>query len=1073
MKSSTKRFTLAGLSAACAITVITGVGMLAPAATVAEEVDVNTDTYFYDNLVTSEGGEYTLAKRFYEAIAEIHESGDFADGVVHYALSDILTAEQVKTYVENGDITIPKAFGAARDAYLTDHPELFYIDFYKMTISVGRKSGAYVAYIDSGREANLYYDNGFNTPEAVAEAIVKYDAKVNEIVEWVTQKQSEDTYTEKDVYLAREVNRYLAQNITYDYAAYDNKDDENYIAAAYINTPYGGLVEGKAVCGGFSTSYKVIMDKLGVPCITVNGYGKHKDEQGNDNGNGASVYHMWNYVWLKSPAQEAAYTAREEASAGDWYSVDVTWNNSARSKLKYAVLDSASDNEIHDNDGIISSSNYELKYPALSTHLYGSTGETDGLHSNIDYVPVGEDKDDLGGSLQELFLSVSYNGKSAKTLFEEDGLYLAYRVAAYMNTASEKPEYYTETSDVTKGNWEIVWQDWVALEPFREYGEYALDAFDYYYRDTGTETRIYDNTSIYYAQFAVFDIEPDKPFKTHQGDGEDAIERTFYYQYEKSTLEENKPIVIGETKENKAYGTYTPPPYVQSSTPNYKEEQFINDGMRDGKITDKAIIAESRAFTIEITYDEPLHILDTSKPIGIFFVSAHPNAKEYAKFFPINANGDLVELVERPTNSANPTLIANTLKFKFGPSLMYEHNREGYHFIFTNVGSAKQVARTDKETGELTFTTSDKLPNPAYFTFGRLYLACPARFNYDGRLWVDCCAQPTLISNSDLSAMDFKDEDGNSTFSENERSQMMLVAEKADNNTVNTMLDEIGGDKDIKLNKDDIKHSETYDISLQICGKYPTIPDGSYVKIALGFPEGYGPQDEGVVFKLFHRKHIGGDEYIIEEVPCVVTQFGIVATVTSFSPYMVAVVDEEHASTDKTIFASIEGRGGKLTKEDGQIRTVKKGESYTYSITPDAGYRIYKVTLNGTDVTEQVKDNKLNLDYANLLYNNELEIQYISEVAAQRYEENEIEKVDLAKVIVSTEGVAEIAKKGDELAVNKIQPKDDIIQSDKDNTTLIIVCVVVSVVAVIAAGAVAVVIVKKRKLAEVEDYDED
>ncbi len=1031
MKPSIKRFTLAGLSAACALTVIAGVGMLTPISTAAEEFNSKADTYFYDNLVDAQGKEYTLAKKFYDAIGEMHKSGDFVDGEVNYALSDILSPSQLKAYIENGDITVPKAFSAARDAYLTDHPDLFYIDFYKMTISVGRKNGAYVAYIDSGREANLYYDNGFNTTKAVTDAIAKYEAKISEIVEVVTNNQENDAYSARDAYLAREVNRYLAENIDYDYAAYENKDDPNYIAAAYINTSYGGLVEEKAVCGGFSTSYKVIMDRLGIPCITVNGYSNQKDENGNENG--ASIYHMWNYVWLANPTAEE--TARAASNGGEWYSVDVTWDSASANKYRYALLNKTNEEKIHVSDGVISSSGYELKYPVLSSHNYGSNGETDGLQCSLDYQPTGS-KDDYGNPLMTTFAIASYNGKGAKRLFEEDGLYLAYRAANY-----------TQQNGLN-------WQEWIALKPFSDYGALAIDAFDYFFRDEGTEMRIYENTSVYYLQFAVFDAEPDVP--THVESESHGISKDFYYTYSDDKLNESNAVYMGEMLLNKSYGTYTPPPYVQSSTPSHQADVDISDNMRDRSITNKVIMAEDKAFVIEITYNEPLHLLNDKEPIGIYYKSEHPNTADYAKFYPINASGALIEIVERPKNSGDPTLIPNTIRFKFAPSLMYEHNRERYHFFFTNVASAKIVTRI--VDGKEVFEPSNKLLDSAGFTFSRLYLACPARFNYDGRLWIDCCAQPTLISNSDLSAMDFKDEDGNSTFSENERSQMMLVAEKADSQTVDTMLDQISENKDITLKKDDIKHSETYDISLQICGKYPTIPDGSYVKIALGFPEGYGPEDEGVVFKLFHRKHIKGDEYIIEEIPCVVTQFGIVATVTSFSPYMVAVVDEKHATTDKTIYASIEGKGGTLSKADGQIRTVKKGESYTYSITPDAGYQIYKVSLNGKDVTEQVKNNKLTLQYADLLFNNELEIQYISEAAAKRYTSNEIEKVSPVKVIVSTEGKAEIAKNGDELAINKIQPQDD------SNTTLIIIGIVVAVVAVTAVAGIMFVLLKRRKV---------
>ena len=381
--------------------------------------------------------------------------------------------------------------------------------------------------------------------------------------------------------------------------------------------------------------------------------------------------------------------------------------------------------------------------------------------------------------------------------------------------------------------------------------------------------------------------------------------------------------------------------------------------------------------------------------------------------------------------------------------MMYEHNRESYVFTFSNVGSAKIVDKLiDGQMQEN--VTSDKVPNHAYYVFSRMYRACPCVFG-DGRLWIECCAQPTLVDNSDLSAMDFKDEAGNSTFTESERSQMMLVVNDVRSETKNTMLDEISSDSKINVNKDEIEKSQTYDINLQICGKYATIPDGSYVKIGLGFPEGYGPDDEGVTFKLFHRKHIKEtNTYVIEEVPCVVTKFGIVATVTSFSPYMVAVVPESKASSDKTVYASIDGKGGKLTNEDGQIQTVKQGGSYTYTITPDEGYQLYKVTLNGKDVTAKVNDGKLTVTYDELSNNNELEIQYISDEAATRYAEKNI--VDPVKVVVSASDKDNFFK------------FDQTITFDDGLSGLAIAGIVIGVVAIVAVlGVVGIVILKERK----------
>lgn len=1031
----TKKFVFAGLCAICvfvlALTFAVGLSVninMTANADVAVEPTVSAS--FYDKLLDSNGNEYKLAKKFYDALTQINENGDFKKGVVDHDISEIVTSDQLKSWVEDGNIEVPKAFSAARDAFLTDHPEIFYINFYKMTISVARSNGNYVGYINSGREANLYYDNGLNTPEAVEEAILRFNEKVTEVVNYVNEQQAADTYSARDAFLAKAVNYYIATHTKYDYVAYENKDDPNYIAAAYINTPYGALVEGKAVCGGFSTAYKVIMDKLGIPCITVNGTTKSKDQNGNNTA--SSVYHMWNYVWLETP--QAATQSDADGATGAWYSVDTTWNNSAKNKYRYALLNAANDEAIHIKDGVISSSGYELIYPEVSKLNYGSTSQTNGLQYSITYTPTDE-LDDYGNKLQETHITVSYNGKSAKRLLEEDGLYLVFRNADYRDM-------------------QITWTDWAALEIFRQFAVMGGILNEEDIQDDGNETRYYDNTSVYYTQFAVFDVKPDRAYPNGMGDNlPPPPEDYYYFYYSYELLNNTNAIEASNLLVNESYGTYTPAPYVQSSTPNTRNVLTISDSMRDPNITDKVMVAENKAYVFEVTYDEELHILNKNIPIGIQFISEHPNAKDYARFFPVNSNGDLVEIVQRPRNSGDPTLVANTLRFKFAPSLMYEHNEEGYNIVFSNVGSTKMIPVFGNGTSTPTeHKTSDKLPNPVYLHFGRLVVACPACFNYDGRLYVDCCAQPTLIANSDLSEMDFLDENNESTFSVNERSQMMLVAEKANTETVDAMLDGIHNNNDINLSKQDIKSSETYDIMLQMCNKYPKIPNGSYVKIALGFPEGYGPNDEGVTFKLFHRKQISADNYIIEEIPCVVTQFGIVATVTSFSPYMVAVVDSDKV-TDKSIFASIEGNGRKLSKDDGKIVSLKQGESHTYTIDPDEGYKIYSVTLNGKDITKKVNEKgELTLGYNDIDTNNQLVIQYIADEAAARIQKK-IDDNIISEVVAVEKYVINVpvGQSGNITAPQGLAP------------AIIAIIVVCTIVAVAAIVTVTIVLVRKKK----------
>ena len=67
---------------------------------------------------------------------------------------------------------------------------------------------------------------------------------------------------------------------------------------------YGALVEGKAVCEGYTRAFQLLCDRLSVPCWVIQGQAEGFDGEGNTN-------HIWNCVMLD----------------GDWYQVDVTWDD--------------------------------------------------------------------------------------------------------------------------------------------------------------------------------------------------------------------------------------------------------------------------------------------------------------------------------------------------------------------------------------------------------------------------------------------------------------------------------------------------------------------------------------------------------------------------------------------------------------------------------------------------------------------------------------------------------------------------------------------------------------------------
>ncbi|MDE7248879.1 MAG: hypothetical protein K2N82_03135, partial [Lachnospiraceae bacterium] len=137
--------------------------------------------------------------------------------------------------------------------------------------------------------------------------------------------------------------------------------------------------------------------------------------------------------------------------------------------------------------------------------------------------------------------------------------------------------------------------------------------------------------------------------------------------------------------------------------------------------------------------------------------------------------------------------------------------------------------------------------------------------------------------------------------------------------------------------------------------------------------------------------------------------------------------------------------------------TVKEGENVSFTITPDAGYRIYKVTLNDKDITDKVVDGRLAFAYDELDANSAIEIEYIAEAAAKRLEakaEKGIESVDPVKVYVSVEDRYKIP----------IDSSFDDLGGNGNHTALIVGCVVAGVGVVgVCAALLTVYIVRKRR----------
>jgi hypothetical protein len=181
----------------------------------------------------------------------------------------------------------------------------------------------------------------------------------------------------------------------------------------------------------------------------------------------------------------------------------------------------------------------------------------------------------------------------------------------------------------------------------------------------------------------------------------------------------------------------------------------------------------------------------------------------------------------------------------------------------------------------------------------------------------------------------------------------------------------------------DILKSSTYEIDLLLCGCVQTVPTGSYMQVGFGFPEGYGPEDAGATFKVYHYVYDENGNMTAEEVPCVVTEYGIIATVKSFSPYaIVAVKSSAIENATKNVYARTVGLGGSVSSSSQGIAQLKEGESVTYTFTPEDGYKVERVLLNGTATT--VSGNSATFAYADLEDNNIIEVYFVANSVAEK-----------------------------------------------------------------------------------------
>ena len=181
-----------------------------------------------------------------------------------------------------------KDISVVRHALVADHPEVFWLPPYYIT-ATGKD--------DNGNPAALMM---FSSSADVSPAfLVKRSEKSvmeEELKKAVSDIASQVTATDP-FEIELQLHDLLCKRVEYS----TNQADP------MIYSAYGALVNGKALCEGYSRAMQLLLHHFKIPCTTVTGVAE---------GEG----HMWNQVSIGSK----------------WYNLDVTWNDTSKDFISHA-----------------------------------------------------------------------------------------------------------------------------------------------------------------------------------------------------------------------------------------------------------------------------------------------------------------------------------------------------------------------------------------------------------------------------------------------------------------------------------------------------------------------------------------------------------------------------------------------------------------------------------------------------------------------------------------------------------------------------------------------------------------
>lgn len=893
-----------------------------PITVTAVEANV-AEKYFYDQLNDDEKTFYNIMdEMFFECNYEKlkkelqNPASDFGVNSVDIT-EKINKSESLKAKLENytkGDQGLLNTMGTAKDAYMADHAGLFYIDPDYVTLRVKQKEGKLYAFLGTGRSETYInkafwdYDQKQVKKEELIEALEAIKTGLNEAVSKVKEVKAQENQDLKEQQIKKAHDLVIEAN---SYKLEETIIEEN--KSIEVDSEKGDPWNVRTVYGAFGPKHEIVCEGFArafkmildeLNIPCVLVYGAYVSSTKYEE-------HMWNYVQLNDK----------------WYAVDTTWDNTDKIDPDKEVVGQESKEKIsteyflagedkmslnHLVTGIMSVANFEFKYPPLeaSSDKYEITSDNAGLRIELDDESYDEEDQIKAGKFKiSYFVDLNENG------VEDPGERMGYKKAKEHGyyIVSSMMQYtipnYDDYHDVPKNPAE---EGWYSNGYFGYLDGNTYESFTDFYED-GTIVKDNDGVegkdsylSFYNSNcdYIQFGVTTDKPVEYYEG-----IELNMMDLIKMSTYTGTSTdmVALSDLIYNPS-GTHTKPPYIKKATPIQNSTMIIGD-----------------TYHCVIEYDEKLVKI--------------PNETLEASV-----------VVENSSNTVanNFTLTdfefdgEHTVSFNFKPSELYAD--DSVYYTISMLG--------------LMGETSKKRPMAAsYFCAHK----CSAyAYKSQGIDW-NVYGKPTLMD--DVNLDDMTDEE-NADLAQLLKHRMTLVTtttKPSEEKAMNDLLTEqkTGGE---------VVKSETYNIKLTLC-KMQKIQNGQAVRVMLGFPEGYGPEDAGVTFKAYHyTKDASGNITGVEEIPCMVTELGLIIECSSFSPFTIAAIEgAKKEDTSRTvIFQTSEGGDVYNTyiseKNEGNVKSNKivldeSNNEAKITIVPKEGYVVDDIVIgekvidvNGSDV---------------------------------------------------------------------------------------------------------------------------